>query len=403
MPTPLVTPLPALDRTDPGFREDVDTFFASQVPTFTVQINMLADYLVGKSDAAAASETAAAESATAAADSATSAATQVTLATEQKTLAAAQATNAASSAASAATSAELAGAATGFDFTGGAGKYPQVNISETAFDLVDIPPPSIERSPRASNIELTSADSRTMVDFTSGTFTQALAAAASLGDGWYVYVKNSGTGVITLDPNGSEQIDGRATIRMYPGESFVIQSTGASLYSIGRQRVVELTAGTISGSTAQIDFEQGFDDDEINNIDIDFINTELASSGSPSLSGLVKIGGSYVATSYTSGSLVIDQSSGPTRLSGNNLTLINFGSITTSANRFSLSLSIIGKNVNSGVQIEHSMLNWETSVGASMNRAQGRSGNRNSGAVGGIRVSSAAGFLSGSYRSLGVR
>jgi hypothetical protein len=39
IPIPPVTVLPSLDRTDPTFREDVDTFFGTQVPTFTTEIN----------------------------------------------------------------------------------------------------------------------------------------------------------------------------------------------------------------------------------------------------------------------------------------------------------------------------------------------------------------------------
>lgn len=33
-----ITPLPALDRTDVTFKEDVDLFFGSQLPTFSIQV-----------------------------------------------------------------------------------------------------------------------------------------------------------------------------------------------------------------------------------------------------------------------------------------------------------------------------------------------------------------------------
>jgi hypothetical protein len=36
-----VTPLPALDRTDPDFRTDVDTFFGTELPTFSVEVEAL--------------------------------------------------------------------------------------------------------------------------------------------------------------------------------------------------------------------------------------------------------------------------------------------------------------------------------------------------------------------------
>lgn len=66
----------------------------------------------------------------------------------------------------------------------------------------------------------------------SGTFSLAITAAATLGDGFYFYVKNSGTGVITIDPNSSETIDGLTSFTMYPGEVRLIQCDGTALRSI---------------------------------------------------------------------------------------------------------------------------------------------------------------------------
>lgn len=47
MPLTNITPLPALSRTDPNFKQDVDTFFGTQLPTFTTDINSLATGLEG--------------------------------------------------------------------------------------------------------------------------------------------------------------------------------------------------------------------------------------------------------------------------------------------------------------------------------------------------------------------
>jgi hypothetical protein len=68
----------------------------------------------------------------------------------------------------------------------------------------------------------------------TSTFTQTLTAAATLGDGWFCYYRNDGTGVITLDPNGAETIDGSTTLALNPGESVVILCNGSAFKTIGR-------------------------------------------------------------------------------------------------------------------------------------------------------------------------
>lgn len=49
-----------------------------------------------------------------------------------------------------------------------------------------------------------------VVNCTSGTFTVTLPTAVGI-EGQYFVIKNSGTGVITVDGNGSETIDGALT------------------------------------------------------------------------------------------------------------------------------------------------------------------------------------------------
>ena len=65
----------------------------------------------------------------------------------------------------------------------------------------------------------------------SGTFT--LPAAPSLGNNWFCYLKNAGTGAITVDPSGTPTIDGASSLSFQPGESAIIATDGVNFYTIG--------------------------------------------------------------------------------------------------------------------------------------------------------------------------
>lgn len=93
-------------------------------------------------------------------------------------------------------------------------------------------PVSLLLSSRTSNTILGVADNGYLIDITSGTFTQTFDACATLASGWFVYIRNSGTGDITLDPNASETIDGLTSYIMYPGECRLIQCNGTALTSV---------------------------------------------------------------------------------------------------------------------------------------------------------------------------
>lgn len=90
---------------------------------------------------------------------------------------------------------------------------------------------SLKRSARTSNTILGTADQGYWIDVTSGTFSQTFDAAATLGNGWWCYYGNSGTGAVTLDPNGSETIDGLTSFVVYPNEIRAIQCTGTAFNS----------------------------------------------------------------------------------------------------------------------------------------------------------------------------
>jgi hypothetical protein len=92
--------------------------------------------------------------------------------------------------------------------------------------------PALILSSRTSNTILGLSDSGKLIDITSGTFSQTFDAAATLGSGWWCYLRNSGTGSITLDPNSSETIDGSTTLVLNSGDVRLVQCDGSSFRTI---------------------------------------------------------------------------------------------------------------------------------------------------------------------------
>lgn len=91
---------------------------------------------------------------------------------------------------------------------------------------------AIQRTARTSNTALANADNGKLIDITSGTFTQTFDTVSALGNGWFCYVRNSGSGDITLDPSGTQTIDGLTSFLMYPKECRLIVCDGTALYSV---------------------------------------------------------------------------------------------------------------------------------------------------------------------------
>jgi hypothetical protein len=66
-----------------------------------------------------------------------------------------------------------------------------------------------------------------------GAGTLSLTAAGTLGDNWFVNLRNEGTGALVVDPAGSETINGSAALTFQPGDSAVICTDGIQFYTIG--------------------------------------------------------------------------------------------------------------------------------------------------------------------------
>ena len=95
----------------------------------------------------------------------------------------------------------------------------------------------------------------------TGTGTLNLLTAVSAGNNYFVFVRNEGGGDLTIDPSGTETINGAVTLTMRPGDSATLITDGTSWYTIGLGQdavfafdytSISVTGGTVTLSGAQL-------------------------------------------------------------------------------------------------------------------------------------------------------
>lgn len=93
-------------------------------------------------------------------------------------------------------------------------------------------------------------DRAQLIIATTGSLTFTFVAAAILGDNWFVFVRNSSDGTLTLNPNSSETIDGASTLTLQQGDSCMVVCDGTNFFTvgIGRSTTSTVTAISIDGS-----------------------------------------------------------------------------------------------------------------------------------------------------------
>ncbi len=88
---------------------------------------------------------------------------------------------------------------------------------------------------KTANYTAVAADHRKLLEFDSASaVTLDLTAAATLGEGWFAYVNNSGAGTLTINPNAAELIDDAATIALAQNKSAIIFCDGAAFWTVGK-------------------------------------------------------------------------------------------------------------------------------------------------------------------------
>jgi hypothetical protein len=84
--------------------------------------------------------------------------------------------------------------------------------------------------------------------WTSGAGTFNLPDPTTLSNGWFIMVRNGGTGALTIDPYSTQTIDGNTSLIFYPSDSatIVYDETTGNFFTVGlaRQTAVTYTAAT---------------------------------------------------------------------------------------------------------------------------------------------------------------
>ena len=72
--------------------------------------------------------------------------------------------------------------------------------------------------------------------WTGGAGTLTLTLASTLADNWFMFVRNNGTGALTVAGSGGNTINGSASIALQPADSCIIVCSGTTFYTVGLGR-----------------------------------------------------------------------------------------------------------------------------------------------------------------------
>jgi len=99
---------------------------------------------------------------------------------------------------------------------------------------------------------LTTDRSKTYV-WTGGAGTLTLTLASTLADNWFMFLRNSGTGALTVTGTSGDLVNGSASIVLQPVDSCIIVCSGTQFYTVGLGRntqfaFTQLSKAVTSGS-----------------------------------------------------------------------------------------------------------------------------------------------------------
>jgi hypothetical protein len=85
----------------------------------------------------------------------------------------------------------------------------------------------------SSNYTAVAADRSNTYVWTGGAGTLTLTLASTLADNWFMFLRNSGTGALTVAGSGGNTINGSSSIVLQPNDSAIIVCSGVTFYTVG--------------------------------------------------------------------------------------------------------------------------------------------------------------------------
>lgn len=104
------------------------------------------------------------------------------------------------------------------------------------------------------------SDRAAFLVWTSGAGTMTMPSAASVGNNWFVMIRNGGTGILDIAMSGTDTIDGQNGTQLQINESFVVVSNGTNWNTFGYGQSAEffftilskvVTGGTVTLTAAE--------------------------------------------------------------------------------------------------------------------------------------------------------
>lgn len=111
-----------------------------------------------------------------------------------------------------------------------------------------------------SDYTIQSTDRAKFLVWGSGVGSFTLPSASAVGNDWFCMIRNGGSGILTITPDGTNTINGEVSAQLQLAESFVIVSDGNNWYTFGygqsstfafTQLALSVTGGTTTLSSVQ--------------------------------------------------------------------------------------------------------------------------------------------------------